>query len=170
MSYQILYDGDYPLNSITGFEGYLFVTTDRWKAVHRKFAGKIRVVDEIRKQEEFSCDEESRNAAKKRFNAAWKAEGIGLTEKSRIGSLLIDLRDISSVYDEDEYSKLADELSDIIAYWAAKENRVCVIVPHLDQENNNRSGMRLPHLHVIYEKKPREKDALTRFLNSILTK
>lgn len=173
-----MFGDDYPMSdSMTYFEGYMFVTTQKYIDEHRllngRLDGRIYVTDGNMKVVPYvrgitpgtgsvrikDAVLDVRKDLVRYFNAIGKAKGLKSPSSERFSCLLVDLKDASGKYLRANYENAMHVLCNAFLAWCLENHRVGAAVEHLEQ------GTRLPHTHFLYE---RGKDKYNEFQQWLL--
>lgn len=159
------YQPDYTLTGdVSVFEAYMFMTTARFIAGHD--AGEFTTGLHIPVLRGTDSDEyavavlQQRKDALHNFNVYMTAAVGRFPRAEDLGCFIMYLR--AATRREERDDRYADTFAYVLGAarsWCSQENRVLAMVPHLHQ------GKEMPHIHFLYQRKARERNAFQRFLN-----
>lgn len=155
---------DFPLTSyLQMFEAHMFSTTGRMQLKQEKFPDYVLPVYDGREGKKFHFDDvNSRSGAMQYLNKSLKAHLGHNPTKDDVGNFLVVWNTIDGLFKEKldipviiiDYQKIIP----IIREFSFKNDRVVAVTPHFFQND------RWPHLHVMYERKPGEDNAMQEFI------
>ena len=150
---EIIVGHDYPLTgTITNFEAYMFITTDKHIVKHTDFNEEIVIVDGSRSYKIIDMNQlTDRKSALSLFNQLAKAQGIDIPKPSQLSCVVIDF----ACDDDCEYSdfdNVYDKVKNEFIRFMTDNNRVGVMVQHFYQNE------RYPHVHMLYQRRRGQHD------------
>ena len=148
MSMSLCFADDYQLDGIiTGFENYMFATTEKFIGEHTSFDEEIVIVDNSNAVHTIPmADLKDRKMALAHFNGFAKHRIPSMPKPDGLSCCMVDILDDTNKYAEEDIKESYGILKDMFIKWMTENNRVAVMVQHFYQ------GERVPHVHILYQR------------------
>lgn len=148
MAMSLCFADDYQLNGVvTGFENYMFATTEKFIDQHTSFDEEIVIVDNSNAVHIISmADLKDRKMALAHFNDFAKHRIPSMPKPDGLSCCMVDILDDTNKYAKEDVQESYEALKDMFTKWMTENNRVAVMVQHFYQ------GERVPHVHILYQR------------------
>lgn len=151
LNFSLCEDYEELTNPITGFEAYMFASTDYQAQKHDAFESYAYVIEDGDVTSFDFTNQALRKKGLTTFNKAGVNVGIqkgnsSVPNASRLSCMIVYIEDPDGLYRPKDVRHHYDILAKALTRFCKENHRIACIVPHLHQ------GQNMPHAHILVQR------------------